>query len=327
LLIKKILISVFTIFAAMSLTFVLVRNMPGDIIYSMALDKASTEGIPFDVAYEEIKGMYGVGADDPLYVQYFRYVANIFRGNLGDSVQYQIPVIRIMFSALPWTLLVLSISIVLSFVVGAIIGMLAAWKRKTLLESFVTAYASITDATPDYLTAVILLIIFAVNLRLFPLKGAYNVDVTPGFNLKFIISVLYHAFLPIMAYTIENVGGWMLMMKASATSVLGEDYITAAQMRGLRERRIAISYLGKNAILPPFTRLAIAIGGMLGGSALIESVFAYPGIGFFFGKAVALRDYPLMQGLFLLTTVGVIAANLLADLLYSRLDPRVKVGE
>lgn len=323
---RKVLISLFTIFVAMSLTFILIRNMPGDIIYSMALDKASSEGIPFDVAYEEVKGMYGIASDEPLYIQYFKYITNILRGNLGNSVQYQIPVLKIILSALPWTLLVLSISITLSFMIGIVVGMLAAWKRKTLLAPFVSIYASITDATPDYLTAVMLLIIFAVNLRWFPLKGAYDVDVVPGFNLKFIGNVLYHAFLPILAYTIENVGGWMLIMKASATSVLGEDYVTAAQMKGLKERRIAVSYVGRNAILPPFTRLAIAIGGMLGGSALIESVFAYPGIGFFFGKAVALRDYPLMQGLFLLTTVGIIVANLLADFLYSKLDPRVRAG-
>ena len=152
-------------------------------------------------------------------------------------------------------------------------------------------------------------------------------DVTPGFNLLFILSALYHAALPIFAYTIQHLGGWILIMKSSAISVLGEDYVTAAQARGLKERTIAISYVGRNAILAPFTSLAIIFGGMLGGATLIETVFAYPGIGFFFGKAVALRDFPLMQGLFLLTIGGVILATLVADFLYAAIDPRVRKGE
>lgn len=310
----------------MTLTFFLMRSMPGNIIQQIALDNASTQGIPYKIAYEEAKGMYGVAENVPLYQQYFTYISNLFKGNLGESVQYQVPVSKIIVTALPWTTLVLSISITLSFIIGAIAGMMAAWKRETWLDSFVNAYASITSAIPAYLTALILLIVFAVYLHWFPLTGAYDIDITPGFNLSFIGSVLYHATLPIVSYIVEALGGWMLIVKANAVSVIGEDYVTAAQTRGLKEKRIAVSYVGKNAILPPVTHLAIVFGGMLGGSALVESVFAYPGMGFFFAKAISLRDYPLIQGLFLLTTVGVIIANLLADLLYSKLDPRVKAG-
>lgn len=319
------LIALFTILVAMTLTFVLIRNMPGDIIMAMALDKANSEGIPFDIAYEQVKGLYGVAPGKSLFQQYLDYVAGLLRGDLGNSVHYKIPVTRILVTALPWTAFVLSISITLSFILGSLTGMITAWKRKTLLDPIVSGYASITDATPDYITAIILLIVFAVRLKWFPLTGAYDGTLTPGFNLPFILSALYHAFLPIMAYTIENVGGWALIMKANAVRVLGEDYVTAARAKGLKDRRIAIHYVGRNAILPSVTALAITFGGMLGGSTLIESTFAYPGMGFFFAKAVSLRDYPLMQGLFLLTTGGVIVANLIADLLYSRLDPRVRL--
>jgi peptide/nickel transport system permease protein len=323
---RRALIALFTIFAALTITFFLVRNMPGDIIHAMAMDMVMSQNIPFDVAYEEATGMYGIALNEPLYVQYFDYVKELFTGNLGTSVHYKIPVATIVAQALPWTAFVCSVSLVLSFAIGTLIGMLTAWKRRTLLDPIVSAYASITDATPDYITATILLIIFAINLKWFPLRGAYTAGLTPGFNARFILDVFYHAILPITAYTIESIGGWALLMKSNAVSILGEDYVTAARARGLRDRRIAVSYVGRNAVLPPFTGLAIAFGGMLGGSALIESVFAYPGIGFFFGAATGKRDYPLMQGLFLLTIGGVIVANLLADFLYSRLDPRVRLG-
>lgn len=323
---KRIFISLLTIFLALSITFFLTRTMPGDIFYSMALDKMRTDGIPFEIAYERVKAMYGMATDEPLSKQYFTYLCNTIQGNLGTSVYYHISVNKIIVKAIPWTVFVLTISILLSFIIGSLIGMVIAWKRKTFLDSLASAYASITDATPAYITATILLIIFAVKLKWFPLKGAYNVDVTPGFNLLFILSALYHAALPILAFTIQDLGGWILTMKSSAISVLGEDYVRAAQARGLKERKIAISYVGRNAILAPFTSLAIIFGGMLGGATLIESVFAYPGIGFFFGRAVALRDFPLMQGLFLLTIGGVILATLVADFLYAAIDPRVRRG-
>ena len=325
---KRLSIALLTIFIALTITFFLIRSMPGDILYTMALDKVRREGIPFEIAYERVKAtMYGVASDEPLSKQYLAYLGNIIRGNLGTSVYYRISVNKIIVKAIPWTVFVCSISIILSFILGSLIGMVIAWKRKTLLDPLASAYASIADATPEYITATILLIIFAVKLKWFPLKGAYNVDVTPGFNLLFILSALYHAALPILAYTIQHLGGWILVMKSSAISVLGEDYVRAAQARGLKERRIAISYVGRNAILAPFTSLAIIFGGMLGGATLIESVFAYPGMGFFFGKAVALRDFPLMQGLFLLTIGGVILATLIADFLYAAIDPRVRKSE
>jgi len=323
---KRLLLAFITVFLALTITFFLTRKMPGDIFYAMALDKMRTEGIPFEVAYERVMAMYGMVGSEPLYKQYFTYLGNTAKGNLGTSIYYHISVNKIIVKAIPWTVFVCSISILLGFIIGSTLGTVIAWKRKTILDPIASAYASITDATPSYITATILLIIFAVNLKWFPIKGAYSVDVTPGFNLLFIWSVLYYATLPILAYTIQSIGGWILTMKASAISVLGEDYISAAKARGLKERRIAISYVGRNAILAPFTSLAIVFGGMLGGATLIESVFAYPGMGFFFGKAVALRDYPLMQGLFLLTIGGVILATLLADFLYAAIDPRVRKG-
>lgn len=321
---KKLFLALITVFIALSITFVLIRNIPGDVIYSRALAISSDEGIPFDIAYERAKGLYGQTLEGSIFSQYILYIKNMASGNLGESIFYKIPVIQIVLKALPWTAFVVSISVTLSFFIGTRLGMLIAWKRRSFLDTFITGYASVTDATPDFITALILLIIFAINLKWFPLKGAYDIGLTPGFNLPFVKSVLYHAFLPVLSYTIESIGGWALIMKSSAIDVLGEDYITAAKSKGLKENRIIRKYMGANAILPPFTSLAIVFAGMLGGAALIEGTFAYPGMGFFFGAAIGMRDYTLIQGLFLFTTLGMVVANMVTDLMYYIFDPRVR---
>ncbi len=324
---KRIAVALVTLFFVTTLTFFVVRNTPGDALQVWALEIVQTYGISMEDAMKQVRAMYGYDPDEPVLSQYIRYVKGLARGNLGTSILYKSSVNEIVFQALPWTVFILSTSLVLSFSIGALLGMAIAWKRKTVLDPIITGYAAITGATPDYITALILLIIFAINLKWFPLKGAYDPAVKPGFTWEFIKSVLYHGVLPIAAYTFENTAAWALAMKGSAVSVLGEDYIMAAWARGLKERRIMTRYMGRNAMLPLVTGLAIAFGSMMGGSVLIETIFNYPGIGWFFNQAVARRDYGLMQGLFFLTAAAVILANLIADLLYTRLDPRIRLEE
>lgn len=320
-------IALITLFIVMSLTFFLVRKVPGDPLYEWAVELSQTYGMRIEEAYEQVKVLYGYDPNEPMSEQYINYIKGLLRGNLGTSMIYKMSVNKILLTALPWTVFLLSISLLISFGLGMLMGMIIAWKRKTALEPIVTAYAAFTGATPDYITALILLIVFAINLKLFPMMGAYDSALTSGFNWPFIKSVLYHAILPIFAYVFEGTAAWAMAMKGSAVSVLGEDYIMAARARGLRERRIMISYMGKNATLPLVTGLAIALGTMLGGATFIETIFGYPGIGWFFGQATAKRDFGLMQGLFLMTAAVTIFSNLVADILYSRLDPRIKLEE
>lgn len=320
-------IAFLTLLIVITLTFFLLRRMPGDPLYMWAMELVQTHGMDFESAYEQVKQMYDYDPDEPMGQQYIRYIKGLMKGNLGTSMVYKISTNEIIITALPWTVFLLSISLLISFGLGSLMGIVIAWKRKTALEPIVTAYAAFTGATPDYITALILLIVFAANLRLFPMKGAYDSALTPGFNWPFIKSVLHHAVLPISAYVFESTAAWAMAMKGSAVSVLGEDYIMAARARGLKERRIMISYMGKNATLPLITGLAIALGVMLGGATFIETIFAYPGIGWFFAQATTRMDFGLMQGLFLVTAVVTIFSNLVADILYSRLDPRIKVEE
>jgi len=322
---RRIGIALFTIFVIVTLTFFIVRKTPGDVMQAWAMDLLDTYSMTYEDALSMVQSWYGYNPNQPILQQYTAYIAGLLRGDLGKSFIYKVSVNKVLVRALPWTVFVISVSLLLSFGIGVMLGMAMAWKRKSILDPLVTAYASFTGATPDYITALILLIIFAVNLRLFPLKGAYDATVNPGFTWEFIKSVLKHAALPIAAYTFEHAASWALAMKGSAVGVLGEDYIMAARARGLKERRIMIHYMGRNAILPLVTSLAISMGGMVGGSTLIETVFSYPGVGWFFGEALTKRDFGLMQGLFLFLASSIIFANLAADILYSILDPRIKL--
>ncbi len=232
--------------------------------------------------------------------------------------------ISIIREALPWTLLVASLSLFLSFSVGILLGIFIAWKRKKVLNSALIIYQSILGAIPNYVVAYLLVFLFSVTLGWLPARGAYSTSTTVGFNFPFILDVLRHAVLPVLAFFLTTVSGWILSMKANSLSILGEDYITYAQVRGLSNRRILLSYLSKNAILPMITNLAISFGLLFGGSPLIENLFLYPGVGYFLNNAIAKRDYTLMQGMFFVIIIMVVASSLIAEILNKYLNPRLR---
>lgn len=324
--IRRLLLLISTIFFAMTLTFVVIRMMPGNPIENMAISMMHEQGIDYETAYRSAKSMLNYDPAIPVIKQYVNYVSGLLKGNLGQSLQYRRPVISIIIGALPWTLLVLSISLLLSFLIGILVGMYIAWKRKTILDPLLSVYASVISSIPEYVIAFLLIIAFSMKLKWFPSRGAYSSSVVPGMNFPFISDVLYHTVLPVAAYVIAGIGGWAINMKGNAMNVLGEDYITSARARGLYDQRIVTHYVGRNAMLPLVTNLAISFGMIFGGSPLIEKLFVYPGVGYFMNQAVTNRDYLLMQGMFLLITVTVVVANFLAEILYSVLDPRIRMG-
>lgn len=322
---KRIIYSFLTLLVSASITFYMVYNIPGDVIDIMAAQLSETMGISFEDA-KRIAYTYYIGYDPnkPLLERYFDYLKNLFSGNLGYSLLFRVSVNEIVVQALPWTLFILSTSLFVSFTIGTLLGLVIAWRRRTILEPIVTAYASFTDAMPDFVTAVLLYMFLAVRMGWFPMKGAYDEKLVPGFYPAFILSVLYHATLPILSYVVEHIGFWALLVKGSAASVLEEDFVKAAEARGLPERRILVTYVGKVAILPVVVMLAIQLGVMLGGSTIIETVFSYPGIGYFFATATQSLDYGLMQGLFFIIIAGIIVANLAVDIIYPFIDPRAR---
>ena len=210
-----------------------------------------------------------------------------------------------------------------------ILGILMAYRRESVLDHTLTILSSLISSVPDFLIGLLIVVWLGVQWKLVPIaamRGAYSSGVVPGFNLTFFQDALFHAALPITTYVLTSIGFWMLSMKSSTVSTLGEDYVTVAKARGLREMRIATAYVGRNAALPLFTLLTIRIGFVVGGSILVEQIFEYGGIGRQLGQAIGQRDYTVMQGVFLIITFSVIFANFFADLLYGWLDPRIKLG-
>lgn len=321
---QRILILIITIFFSMTVTFVVIHNMPGNPVETLAMDMVRTLGLDYKEATSKATALLNYDPNVPLVQQYFKYMKGLATGNFGDSMAYKKSVTSVIAGALPWTLFILSVSLLLAFTIGILLGMYISWKRKTIMDPIVSIYASVFGSVPDFIVALMLIIIFSVTLKWLPSRGPYSSDVTIGFNGPFIGSVINHAILPILAYLVTGLGGWALTMKGSAVSILGEDYITSARARGLPDRRIITTYVGKNAMLPLVTNLAISFGMMFGGSPLVENIFVYPGMGYFLNQAVGRRDFPLMQGMFLMITVAVVLANLVADILYTVLDPRVR---
>ena len=307
----------------MTFTFILIRQIPGDILHNFAVNIQNTQGVPYDQARELAKLQINWDPDKPLTEQYAHYLSSLARGELGNSTNYRIPVATILKSALPWTVFITFTAAFSSFLVGVTLGLWAAWKRGSWLDPALTLYATITQAVPDFLIGVILLLTFGIRLEWMPLRGAYGPETDPGVNFAFLTSLAYHAVLPVLAFSIPAIGSWALSAKASATSVLGEDYLLVARAKGLRPWRILRDYLGRNALLPLVAGLASSLGGLLGGSMLVETMFGYPGLGYFLAQAIGTRDYPLMQGIFLLSTVAIVGSNLLGEVVSRRLDPRV----
>ncbi len=315
-----------TIFTVITLNFFLIRLMPGNPADYLLMQLIYERSIPVEEAYKLVQVYFSINLTRPLHEQYFEYIGSLLRGNLGTSLlSLNTPVSKIIALSLPWTVFLLSISIPISFAIGVILGMIVAYKRGGKIDSIYLAIASTMNSIPNYVYAIFLLFTLAVIARLFPLYGAYSTAVKPAFTFEFLSNVFYHAALPILSYILASFTGWGLAMRASTISVLGEDYVTAAKARGLSEKRIIISYVGRNAILPLFTSLVISLGYMMGGAVFIETIFSYPGIGYFLVQSINGRDYPLMQGCFLVLTVAVVTANFTADLLYSKLDPRIKL--
>mgnify|MGYP000456884687 CR=1 FL=1 len=324
---RRILSMIITVFVTINLTFFIVRLMPGNPLDVFVAQQIAA-GVPADQAIRIASALFGVDLNKPLHEQYIEYMSNLLRGNLGYSLTFlKTPVVQIIAKAIPWTLLVVGSATLLSFIVGIISGIFLAYKRGTKMESVTSLFAVILSGIPNYIIAILLLYYLGYAMKLFPTIGAYSAGMEKAPLFEFIMDIIWHAALPVLSYFVTSFPFWMLITKGSTTSVLGEDYVAFAKLRGLNEKRIAITYVGRNAILPPLTTLAISLGAMFGGSVLVETLFSYPGMGYYLARSVNGRDYTLMQGIFLVITIAVVISNTIADILYALLDPRVRIVE
>lgn len=322
---RKLIANLMTVGVALVLSFVLIRLMPGDFLGLRAQELVQQQGLSYATAYKIASSQYNYDPNMPIWQQFGHYLGGLLQGNLGTSMTLRIPVSAVLMQALPWTLFLSLFSLVLSFSLGVSVGLLSAWYRRVRwFESLVSGFSVLSQAIPDFLFGLLLLVFLGVRLRWFPLRGAYDVATEPGLNGPFLLSVLQHALLPALAYTFASAGGWMLAMRAATLQVMNEDYITVSRAKGLKPRRIFVRYLARNAIMPPVNAVAIAFASMLSGSIFVEWMFAYPGIGYFFGYAIGNRDFTLLQGILLVSTLTMVVANSLADALNAWIDPRVR---
>ncbi|MGC4191423.1 MAG: ABC transporter permease [Thermomicrobiales bacterium] len=327
-LLRRILRAILTVFFVMTLIFFLVRLMPGDPVQVYINQQMTQYGYDYDTARNMAQSLFSIDASKPIYIQYVDYMKNLLQGNLGMSISSPgTSVSTIIASRIWWTVFSVGTALIISFTLGVLLGMFMAYKRNSWIDSTLSALASITHSVPNYLIAILIITIFGVWLEWIPfvqMRGSVSSGVKTGFTWTFISDALYHAFLPIFVYVLTTIGGWMLTMKSSTVAALEEDFVTAARARGIPEWRVALFYVGRNAILPLFTSLVIQIGFVMGGSLLMEPIFQYKGIGQQLFQAIQKRDYPVLQGIFLVITISVVLANLVADLLYSRVDPRIR---
>ncbi|MGB7338948.1 MAG: ABC transporter permease [Phototrophicaceae bacterium] len=321
---------ILTAWAATTFTFFLVRLLPGDPV-SIRVDQLMQQGYTAEEAANIAATLFRYDPNVPVLQQYVQYMSNLLQGDLGQSISSAgTEVTQIILRFLPWTLLSVGSALVISFTLGIMLGTAMAYWRGSVFDNVMTAIASVLSGIPDYVYAIIIILVFGVQWQWFDvgeMRGGVSQDIDAGFTFAYIGSIIKHALLPVITYVLATVGVWILSMKSSTISTLGEDYINVAKARGLSERRILFSYVGRNAMLPLVTRLAISIGFVISGSVIVERFFEYPGLGRALTLAVTTRDYTTMQGIFLVITLAVIASNILSDLMLGWLDPRVSLEE
>lgn len=308
---------------SITLNFMLPRFMPGDPVTRMV---ARLQGAIRPDQIEALQRSFGLD-DAPLWQQYVRYLGQILTGDFGFSIsRFPTPVTEVISAQIGWTLLLGLTSLLIAVVIGNLLGILAAWRRGSALDSVLPPVLIFIGSFPYFWLAMGLLYLFGVTLGWFPLRHAFSVGATPELTPAFIGDVAYHLFLPAASIVLVSIGGWMLGMRNTMISTNAEDYITMAEAKGLRRNRIMFAYAARNAMLPSVTAFGMSLGFIVGGALLTEVVFAYPGVGYQLLSAVQNLDYPLMQGLFLTITTAVLVANFLVDIVYVRLDPRVRVS-
>ncbi len=302
----------------LALNFLLPRLMPGDPLLAIYGDDALLKMTP-ELKAELVEDF---ALNQPLWQQFGAYLAGLFRGDLGYSYYYHTPVFQVILGALPWTLLVVGAALVLSTGIGIVLGIESGWRRGSAADRTMLAGLMSLNGFPDFFLGLVLLLLFGVTLRIAPLAGA----LTPYSGLSglpLLLDVLRHAALPIAALTLAHLAGGYLLTRNTMLSVLKAPFMLLARAKGLSPEALKYRHAGRNSMLPVLTMTGIWLGRVVTGALFVELVFAYPGLGYLTYHALLTRDYPLLQGIFLVATVAVLLANLAVDALYPRLDPRV----
>jgi peptide/nickel transport system permease protein len=321
---RKTVLFVITLWAALTLNFLLPRLMPGSPV-DAALGKLASAGVPITNAERQaVEIQLGV-PNANLITQYGDYLRNIATLRFGTSYSFPTQTVaRTIGTALPWTLILVGVTTIVAFAVGTLLGVYAGWRRGRPADSAVTLGSTFFGAFPPFWLGLLLLYLLAFKLGWFPIKGGYSDGSTPNWSFSFVGDAIRHSVLPAVTLAVTTLSGWVLGMRNNMINTIGEDYVTFAEANGLRGRTVAILYAARNALLPNVTAFGLQLGAVVSGSVLVEGVFSYPGIGGLLFTAVTNHDFPLMQALFLVITLSMLVAIFTVDLLYVRLDPRVR---
>lgn len=311
----------FTFWVVLTFNFLIPRLMPGDPILAL-LDPDSASFVYDETARRQLEAYYGL--DRPLVEQYLHYLTGIAQGDLGNSISLKEPVAALIKSHLPWTLLLMAPSLLLASLISLLLGAHAGWVRGSWLDrSLIVTFLGLWNM-PVFFLGLLLLLLFGVYWKIFPIAGAMTRFSNHTNMWQWLADVAYHLVLPLTALTLSMIGGRFLLVRNTMISELGREYMVVARAKGLPEWSLKYRHGMRNAMLPFFTLFSTQMGLAVTGSIFIEALFAYPGMGQLLFEAVGNRDYPLLEGAFLVISLSVLAANLAADLFYVRLDPRVQ---
>ena len=326
---RRLGIFVLIIWTTATINFVIPRLAPGDPVQAM-MGVMAEQGATVEnsaVLIEAFREKFGM--DDPIYVQYFKYLWAMARLDMGYSLaHFPAKVTDIIGAAAPYTLGLLSVTTVITFSLGTLAGALLVWRGTAKAAKVLISLFMVLAPIPYYLLAMVLMFLLSFTLNIFPHSGITSVGrlSSGGFDLGYALDVIYHSTLPALSIIIAGIGGWALGMRGMMVSVLGEDYLILAEAKGLKERRIFLWYAVRNAMLPQFTGLAISLGFIVSGATLVEYIFTYPGMGYQLNRAIQASDYPVIQGITFFLVLSVATAILIIDLIYPKLDPRITYG-
>ncbi len=312
---RRLLRGVLTMWFAVTVTFFLLRLLPGDPALAVA-DPGMTEELRAELLRD-------YGLDRPLAVQYWEYLTQLLHGNLGVSFRQNQPVLDILLERLPWTLLLAGSALVVTVALGIPLGVLAATRAKGTLDRLIQVGGITGQSLFIPSIGVFLLYVFGVVFGILPIGGAMDDDV---YGLAAYGSIAMHLILPCLSLVLVQLGSYVLTLRSTLIDALGEDYCTLARAKGLPNRKVVWRHALRNALLPTTTLVGLQLGFLVGGAVLTESIYAYPGVGRAIFEAVGQLDFPVLQGAFLMLAFAVIAANLLTDLAYGLLDPRVRTA-
>ncbi|MCY4485400.1 MAG: ABC transporter permease [Spirochaetaceae bacterium] len=324
---RRLIAYLLTVMIAITANFFIPRLIPGDPISALIDQMAQhgevvSGGAEIVAAYKEQFGLNGTWME-----QYFRYLWSLLRGDLGPSIMaFPTTVQELLVTALPWTMGLLLVATVISWVLGNLLGAMVGWRRDSKVNSALVVVSLSLNQIPYYFVALLLVFFFSYNLSIFPSSGGFSLIGGRPEGMRMVWDILYHATLPALSIVISSVGFWVITMRSMILSTLGEDYILLAEAKGLKRQVILNKYALRNALLPQVAAFGIALGFVMNGSILTETIFNYPGLGALLLSAIGNLDYNLLQGILLLTILSVLTANLILEILYPFIDPRISHG-